>query len=277
MIGLLLITASTFFQEIGASIGKKEVEDHKESIYTMGFLSLAVGTLFFLLIVFLKNEFIFSLASLPTLGVRIVLEIAQAHMTMLAIAYADRSTTGFLRIGTIPLLLATDIFLGYTINFAQIIGISLIAVALIFLLINHGIRKKGIGYIIFTTINAVITLSLFKYNITNFNSVEAEQSIVMSVLIIYFLIMAFFIAKENPIKFLKKPIFIGQSFSEGIGAVLGSFAYLFAPASIITTAKRSLSVLWSIVAGKVYFHEKHLIIKLMAFTLIIGGLVLLVV
>ena len=93
----------------------------------------------------------------------------------------------------------------------------------------------------------------------------------------YFLIMAFFIAKENPIKFLKKPIFIGQSFSEGIGAVLGSFAYLFAPASIITTAKRSLSVLWSIVAGKVYFHEKHLIIKLMAFTLIIGGLVLLVV
>jgi len=33
MIGLLLVSVSTFFREIGASIGKAKVLDNKESIY----------------------------------------------------------------------------------------------------------------------------------------------------------------------------------------------------------------------------------------------------
>ena len=276
MFWFLLVAAATFFQEISSSIGKFEVQGRKESIYTMGFLNLAWGTLFFLCIaIFIRKEFLFASASLPTFIARAILEIIQAQMTMLAITKADRSAFGFIRIGTIPLLLIIDVALGYTIGLTQVFGISLIVIALIFLLINHGIRKNGLVFVVFTTINAAITLSLFKYNITNFNSVEAEQSMMMGILLVYFFLMAFFIAKENPIQFLKKPVFFTQSFSEGIGSVLMSFAYLFAPASIITTVKRSSSILWAMGSGKIYFHEKRLILKIISFILIISGLVLL--
>jgi len=278
MIGLFLILTSTFFTEVAVSIGKFEAEKHRESIYMMGFLNVLWATIFFLFIaLFIRQDFLFSFDSLPTLSIRAILEIAQAHVTMLAILYADRSSFGFIRIGTIPLLLAVDMILGYTIGFNQIIGIGIIVLAFVVLLINHGIRKSGLWYVVFITINAVATISLFKYNITHFNAVEAEQSIILVILLVYFFIMAFFVKKENPVLFLKKPIFFAQSFASGLGAVLISFAFLFAPASIITAAKRSITVLFAILSGKVYFHEKHLFLKIVAFILITIGLTFLVI
>ncbi len=251
--------------------------EHKESIYTMGFLNMLWGTIFFLTYaLFIRGEFILSPESFPTLGVRIILEIAQLHVTMLAISVADRSTYGFLRIWTIPLLLVVDMALGYTIGTTQLFGISLIVLSFIFLFINHGIKKKGMWLVLFTAINAVATISLFKYNISNFNSVDTEQSIVFLVLMLYFFIMACYVAKENPILFLKKPVFFVQSFVMGISTVIMSFAYLFAPASIITTVKRSSTIIWAIVSGNFYFHEKKLTIKIGAFLLIVVGLIFLV-
>lgn len=275
MIGLLLVSASTFFREIGASIGKAKVLDHKESIYTMGFLSLLWGSIIIVAIGFMRDNFVFSMASLPTFGTRIILEIIQIHVMLIATVKADRSTWGFLRIVTIPLLLATDIFLGYKITPLQIVGIGIIILSLIILFINHGIRKKGAWLVLFTAINGAVTISLYKYDITHFNSVEAEQSIIMLIVMAYLFAMAIFVAKENPISFLKKPIFILQSIAGGLSPAFLSFAYLFAPASIITTGKRSFSILWSMLSGNVYFHEKYFLIKFFSFALIILGLILL--
>jgi hypothetical protein len=50
----------------------------------------------------------------------------------------------------------------------------------------------------------------------------------------------------------------------GAGMMLGSFAFLFAPASIILAVKRSSVILWSMVAGNVFFHEKKAFIKFTA-------------
>ena len=277
MIGILLIATSQFFNEIGTSIGKDSFGKGTQSIYTMGFLSLFWGTVaFFAIAFFIRGEFLFSLASLPTFLPRVVLELVQAHVTMLAIAHADRSTFGFIRIWTIPLLLMVDVSLGYTIGFTQMAGIGLIVLSFVVLFTTKGIGKKGMWFVIFTTINAVVTLSLFKYNITNFNSVEAEQGIITLVVVIYFFIMAVFIAKENPFSLMRRPAFFIQSLTHGIGHVILSFAYLFAPASVITSAKRSFSVLWATLSGNIYFKEKKLIVKLISFSLIIAGLVLLI-
>ncbi|MDP6387872.1 MAG: hypothetical protein QGG63_01160 [Candidatus Pacebacteria bacterium] len=58
----------------------------QESIYTMGFLNMLFGSIFFLLIaVFYRGEFIFSPESIPTLFTRIGLEIAQITVSILAI------------------------------------------------------------------------------------------------------------------------------------------------------------------------------------------------
>ena len=277
MLGLLLVLSATFCGEIALSIGKRSVEDGKQSIYAMGFLNGLWGTLLLFFTAFvIRKTFLFSFASLPTFGLRLILELAQAHVSVLAIARADRSTFGFLRILTIPLLLLSDVALGYSISGLQIAGMAIIIAGLIALFIKNGIRRRGMWLVLFTAVNAAATISLYKYNITHYNSVEAEQGIALIVLMLYFFAMARFVKGENPLYFLKKPIFLAQSLSEGVGVVLIGFAYLYAPASIITAIKRAAEVLWATVSGKMYFGEQKLLVKLAVFVCVAAGLVLLI-
>lgn len=276
MFGIIITGFATFFNEIASVIGKKEVTEHKESFYTMGFLNMFWGAIiFFGIAIFIRKSFDFSLASLPTFGIRAFLEIIQAHVAVLALTVADRSTFGFIRTVTIPLLLMVDIMLGYSITTGNIIGIVIIAIGFFILFINHGIQKKGAWLVLFTAINAVATLSLFKYNITHFNSIEAEQGLMTLIIMGYFFSMAYFSSKENPFSFFKKRIFLGQSLASGVGGIINSFAYGFAPASIITAASRSFEIFWAIISGKRYFHEKSAATKFISMFVIVAGLFLL--
>ena len=160
MFGILLLASGSFFSEIGVSLGKEEVARRKESIYTYGFLSLCLSTFAFLIIALLRGSFLFSLDSLPTLIPRIGLEILQAYVSIKAITTADRSTFGFLRVLTVPLLLLTDLALGYSLAVNQIIGVGILTLSLLLLFLNHGLRSKGVGLVLFSAINAVILISL---------------------------------------------------------------------------------------------------------------------
>lgn len=277
MFGLLLVSIGTFFEEISDSISKKEVREKKETVYTMAFLSLLWGFFWFGGILLYKQKFGFSPESIPTFSIRLVLEIIQMHTAVLAVVLADRSTFGFVRTGTLPLLLVVDLFLGYPVTMPQIAGIALIICSLLVLSLNHGIKKRGLGYLIYSTIGAVATISLYKYNITYYNSVEAEQFLIHLFLLVYFYFVALRVGRENPLRLLRQRIFFTQSFAAGVGSVVMSFAYLFASAAVITSAKRSLSVLWSILSGSMYFHEKHIAVKLTSFVLLVAGVILLAV
>lgn len=284
MFGLLILAVATFSNEVANSIGKKAVQKKEESVYTMGFLHTFWATLFILVLAFIvpKDFFIegfpggftFSLASLPTFIPRLVLEIVQLHVSLFAITRADRSTFSFLGIITIPLLLFVDILLGYPISTIQLAGITLIFISLLILFANHGIRRKGMFLVIFSAINAVITVSLYKYNISNFNSVEAEQGIILLALLVYTYLLANKRCGENPLVFFLRPLFLFQSIIKGFGGVLISFAFLFAPASIIMAGKRSFTIIWSIISGNIYFKEKRLAVKIVGFLLITTGIIL---
>lgn len=230
-----------------------------------------------MLIIIYRQKFIFSAASLPTFAIRAVLEIIQANITLKAICKAERSAFSFIRTLTIPLLLTVDIILGYSIGILQIAGIGIIILTILYFYANKGLNKKGSLLTLFTALNAVATVSLYKYNITHFNSFEAEQFTIQIILIIYFIIAGFLIAKQNPFKFLKKPLPFSQSIIQGIGSVLGSFAYSFAPASIIMAVERSSGIVWAVLSGNVYFHEKHLAAKLLILALLVSSIVLLAV
>lgn len=277
MFGVILSSIGSFLGEISLSIGKVKVGRKEQSVYTMGFLCLFWGAIWFFIIILFRHSFVFALASLPTFIPRAFLEVAQAHATNLAVVKADRSTFGFIRVLTIPLLLAVDFFLGYKINTYQTIGIIVIVSALFLLLVNHGVKKQGSGFVVFTALNAVATISLFKYNISHFNSVEAEQLIIYIILLIYFFFTALYFVKENPLRFLFRPIFFVQSATSGAGGLLESFAYNFAPASIILAAKRSSAIFWSLASGGLYFKEQHILIKAVCLILLVGGIILLVV
>lgn len=271
MFGLVLLAAGSFFSEVGVSLGKEEVARRKENIYSYGFLSLSLSTLAFLLIALLRGEFLFSLGSLPTLIPRIGLEILQAYVSIRALTTADRSTFGFLRVLTVPLLLLTDLALGYSLAVNQIIGVGILTLSLLLLFLNHGLRSKGVGLVLFSAVNAVILISLFKYDITHFNSVEVEQGIVQIILLGFFALAAWRTNRQNPLRLLGKPLFFFQSLSQATAGVLISFGYIFVPASVAASIERSTAVFFSLISGNRYFHEKKLAQKLLAFLFLVIG------
>lgn len=276
MLGIILIIIGTVFGEVSSSMGKWNVNNKSESIYTLGFLNIFWVFIIFTITLLVKGQFVFSIASIPLFIIFIILEIAQTYSSLHANVEADRSTFGFLMVGTIPLLLLVDIFLHYSINLTSLIGISLIVISLLFLFINHGLNKKGIRYVIFSTFNAVATISIYKYLITNYTSVEALQFVICIILLVFLFTMAILKDKENPLKYIFKKKFLYQSVPNGIGNAISSLAYLYAPASVIAGARRGTSVLASIISGNKYFHEKHIVIKIISFILVIAGLILLI-
>lgn len=275
MIGIILAVLSSGLAEITDVIGKKKIAERAESLYTMGFLSLFFGALFFAATAIWRGSFMFSFASLPTFGTRLILELIINHIAIVALIKADRSTVGFMKAMTVPLLLAVDGVLGYELFGNQIAGALLIVSSVAILALRQGLSRKGLAELVIFFVGAVATLSLYKYDITHFNSVEAEQLLVTSALLVYFFIGAKVAAKENPLAFLKKPIFLGQSLASGLGSFAFSFAYVFAPASVITAALRAGIVFSSVASGRLFFGEKQFGLKVAAFAVAAFGLVLL--
>lgn len=273
----MLASLSSFLEEIFSAIGKYKNERGQESVYTMAFLSLVGGTLFFIATVLFTSEvFVFSGASLPTFIPRVALSIVQEYITIRAIVEASRSTFTFIRISTIPLLLAVDMLLGYTLSYMQLTGLGILFATMWYLFGKETLDKKGLYFVIWSAINAVIVISLFKYNITYYNSVAAEQIILSLFLMICFFVAAITIAKEQPLAFLKKPIFVFQALVQGAAGTLNSFAYVFAPASVIIAATRSSAMFWSITSGGMYFGEKKLTQKIVGACFLALGTFLLV-
>src|SRR3989338_9324383 len=204
MFGILLAAASSAFGELSSSLGKKEVRDKAESYYIFGFLSFLFGAVFMAVVGFLRDSMVFSMESLPTFIPRAILEILQVHITILAIVKADRSDFGLIRTITIPFLLMVDIALGYVITTKQLFGITFIFIAVAMLLSVEHLRIKGLWLLIVSSLNAVITISLYKYYISHFNSVEAEQSLISLIVMIYLFFCVLLIYNEDPFSFMRK-------------------------------------------------------------------------
>jgi drug/metabolite transporter (DMT)-like permease len=275
MIGIILALLATLFLEVSTVIGKTEVKFKKESVYTFGFLALFWSSAWFLFVILFRDGWSFSPASTPTLFLRVALEFVAAELAIRAIITADRSAHAFVRTITIPLLLIVDLILGYSISTLQIVGIIIIisTVAIGFYL--HEISRRGLTLVASSAVIATATISLYKYNITHFNSIATEQFIVMLALLLYFLLMARRFEKLNPFRLLTQKPFALQSITHGFAGVLSSFAFLFAPATIIIAAERSLTILWSILSGNLYFKEKHLVFKMLIFVALSVGVYLL--
>ncbi len=274
MVGVVLAVIGSFFSEIFDLIGKVEIKKKEEGIFMMAFLSFFLAPFWFLVLIIYRGEFLFSIASLPTFTFRLIFEIFQVYITILAISKSERSTFGFVRTLTIPLLLIVDLFLGYSLSNWQIGGIILISLALFILFLNHGVKKRGLGLVFLSALGSVVTVSLYKYNITNFNSVEAEQFVLSLLLAILFFFLTIIFEKRNPLRLIFKPALLIQAMAVGFGGTLHSLAFVFAPASVVTAAIRSGSVFWSLISGRLYFHEKKLILKITSFVLILIGMFL---
>jgi hypothetical protein len=258
MLVVLLLLTSTFATEIAESIGKQSVRWRRENVYELAFLSLFWGLLFLFGTLAFGAEFHLSLASLPFLGIRLVLEVILAFAIAEAVVRTDRTTMAFLRLLTIPLLLVVDIALGYHITTPQYLGIALMFCALMLAFKHNAHGRRGAWIAALTAILSVATISLYKYDITHFNSVVGEQSVVISGMLIVFALASFRQRHRSPMRLLFRPATGTQALSNGIVIPLESFAMTFVPASLAISLKRSFSVMWAIIFGGTYFHEHSL-------------------
>lgn len=258
IIGLLLIGAAGLFDEIANAIGKEQALHKKETIFTIGLIKTFWAVIILLIPVLLGvSQFQFSLDSLPTFLPRLILEIILSYVAIKALVLADRSTATIFSVLTVPFLLIIDIFFGYVTSpvTAFLIALSVIVV-LVFSLRDKNIGKRGIGFVITASMLAVVTTQLYKYNIENFNSVAAEQSIIIAVMVLFYLTMS--LIKERDItKVLWRRKVMLQAISSGITVGLFSYAIYYLPPSIMIAAKRVIRMLWALLSGRFYFKEDH--------------------
>jgi multidrug transporter EmrE-like cation transporter len=275
MLGILLQGIATFFQEISGSLGKWMVARHEESYFSLGFQTSVLSLVFFVGYVALNTtRWHLDPRTYPTLALLCVLEMLQGWGTMKATVVAERSTLNFVRVGTMPVTLGIDLLIGQFISPWQIVGITVIVLALAVLFANHGISKAGLGLLIFTAVNSAVTLSIYHWHVNGYNSVPTEQIMLGLTQTVFFFWGAWHFSRENALKLMARPHALIQSFAYAGGNVLQSYSYLYAPTSIIVTANRSFSALWAIVAGRRVFHEKALAPRLAVLGLIILGIAL---
>lgn len=276
MLAILIILTSTFLQEAASSIGKISVRKKRETVYSLAFLGVFWSLIFLIgAVLFFNVEFHIELASLFTLIPRIGLEILLAFLGAEAIVKADRSTVGFLRLLTVPLLLFVDITLGYQLTAWQILGVIIMFVGLLLAFHRSPKSKKGAGYAVLCAVISVATISLYKWDISHYNSVAGEQIVVLTSMVVVFYIAAALRSKSNPLRLLVQPVTGTQSLASGLSGAIEGFAYAFAPASVILAFKRCAALLWTIGFGHTYFHETSLVQKLHAGAWMSAGLFLL--
>lgn len=270
------MTVGAFFQESAVSLGKTALRKHIETPFTYGFLVTSSGVLLFWLTALARwDAQVFDWASLPTVSVRIVFEILLAWVVVEAVNRADLSTFGFLRTLTLPFLLVVDVALAYRIDTLQIVGMMLIVLALFLLFMNHGFSRKGAWMTVGTACLAVVTVSLYKYNVTHFNSPEVEQLIAHTALLIFFGLMSMGVERSHPFALFRRPVCLAQAGLSAVGFLLTSFSFLYAAPSVLMTANRASGLFAAIFLGRAVFHEKKLLLKVSAAGLISVGFLLL--
>lgn len=275
MFGIILAVIAAFFIEIGCSIAKYESEKQSENVWDAMFLNNSFTLLGYLAVGIYFGTLNFAISSWPLVMLNVSLSVIGNFVGNTVTLRAPRSLAGSFRMLTVPLLTVVDYYLGYDISPIQILGIGIVVVTILTLMKRDAWHKPSTKWLLLNTICTVVTLSFYKYNIDHVTNVETLQTIVTASVLISTFIFAHFFKKQNLFKLFKKPFALLQATSMGIGSVLDGFAYLYAPASIITATYRSSQALWTLVSGSLYFHEHKIWSKIIAVLFLSGGVLLL--
>ena len=255
MLGILLAFSGNFFGEFASSFGKQLLEKKELSVYLYGAVNYFLLTLLFLVIVFMGGESLALGGGVLLFFVRSFFEIVQSELQLRALQFADRTTFGFLRTITIPVLLVVDLVLGYVLTMTQFVGVLLVTLSLVFMFSGKHMKRNGFYLSLFSALNAVITISLYKYNITHFRSVAVEGFYITLLLASYFIFRSALLHGSRSFPLLPRRSALLSSLGNGVASVLVSFAYQYGPASLILAMVRAGGLFWSFFSGALYFHE----------------------
>jgi len=253
--------AGTFLWEQAAIKIKKydNLHVYQKAIFILFFQALISISFwyFFGWLYFELNLLSFILAVLTVL-----FTIGFYYFAMKTIETADRSTASIFSVLVLPMLLISDIILGYGINIYQIVWVLFITLILLISSYSWTLNLKWFKYIITTTFIAFASTMVFKYLISHFTNVytqlfiQAFFSLIIVTWIVYKKLWKTWITSV-----LKKEYFIIWII-RWANTMLTSLAYMFGPASIISSFKRIWAMFWWVIFGKLIFHETNLWKKL---------------
>jgi drug/metabolite transporter (DMT)-like permease len=146
--GIMILFFGCLFLEQSTVLKKKlgaEIDFHQISLLVM-----LATTVFAFFAVFLEQDWNFTrtLTSFFLLVFQVLAGIIFQELTNKAIHYADRSTFSVMSTMTIPLLLISDIILGYGVSRRQIAGVIILTIMLTITILRGDFSMKGIKYII---------------------------------------------------------------------------------------------------------------------------------
>lgn len=272
---IILVFVGSIFAELSISIGKFESNNKAEGIYSMAFLNTLGAFLVFFTIFLLKhNTLTFSAASIPLVLLLIGFEFIQIRLANTAVIRADRSIVSLVKSLTIPLLIIVDVFMGYSLSMATIVGCTVLFSGIGIVFLHHTNKKQHLLYPVLSAVNSVITISIYKYLITNYNSVITQQLIIYGCLLIYSVFGIVYAEKTTISKIIKNKLRDSQIASSAFASVLFSFSYKFAPASLVVAVERSLLVLFSLISGRFQFKENVGKVRIFSAFMIITGLII---
>lgn len=258
MINLLMLSALwTFFWESSSSKMKKIWEDL--SFYQKWLIIEGVKIIFFIFLLYSIGSWSLELNLLSTIliALYIISCFLSIYFAMNAINIADRSTNSLFSVLVLPMLLFADILLWYEITTYHIIGVIFIVLILFFSSYNWSISTKWIYYVLWTQITAAFGITIYKYLITHYVSVEAIILVVSIFMVITFSIITIYNLWIKWLTVCFKYNNLQIWFLTSIWQTLWLFAYLFWPASIVTAIRRIFQMFWWVVFGKLLFHEEN--------------------
>jgi drug/metabolite transporter (DMT)-like permease len=231
---------------------------------------LLATTIFAVFAVLLAQDrnFTRTLASFFLLIFQVLAGVLFQELTNKAIHHADRSTFSVMSTMAIPLLLISDVILGYEVSWWQIVGVIVLTLTLGITIFRGDFSLKGIKYIISSNLISLGTIIAFKYSTTHYTSTEMMNLLNSGLMSILFFIIVSRAKGRKGIKEALQPKYFGFASLYGIGGVLCAAAYKYMIASMVIALKRFFSMMFGVITGKLYFHEENITRKLSIASLI---------
>jgi drug/metabolite transporter (DMT)-like permease len=266
--GIMILFFGCFFLEQSTVLKKKlgaEIDIHQLSL-----LMMLATTIFAFIIVFLGEDWNFTrtLTSFFLLIFQVLAGVLFQELTNQAIHHADRSTFSVMSAIAIPLLLISDIVLGYGVSWRQIAGVILLTAMLGIAIFRGDFSMKGVKYVIASNLVSIGTIIAFKYSTSYYTSTEMMNLLNSGLMSFLFFVIVSRTKGRKGIKDALKPKYFGFASIYGMGGVLAAMAYKYMIASMVIALKRFFSMMFGVITGKLYFHEENVLRKLSIASLI---------
>ena len=179
-----------------------------------------------------------------------------------AIHHAERSTFSVMSTMSIPLLLISDVIFGYGVSMWQIVGVAMLVIMLSYVVLKGDFSTKGMKYIVASNIVSMGTVIAFKYTTSHFGSTELVNFYNALFAGLLFLIIVARTKGWKGIRNTFKAKYLGFALLYGVGGVLCAAAYKYMIASMVVAFKRFFAMMFGVITGKLFFHEKKIFKKL---------------